>query len=253
MVTLKIDEIPVQVPEGTTLLEAAQKHGIWIPTLCHHESLTPTGGCRLCVVEIKGAAGSQVVSSCVYMAEEGLEVLTATEKILNIRRCIIELLLGEAPGAKVLQDLARDLDVKPVKRFAPRNELCIACGRCVRACSEIVGVSAIGFAKRGYEKLAVSPFYERAENCIGCGTCAEVCPTGAIRLTDIAEGKSAVTADGMKIQGPARIIENWKVSLKLKTCKECGETFAPENQLAYFSEKAGLPEDYYDVCRHCRT
>ncbi len=143
--------------------------------------------------------------------------------------------------------------MKPVKRFAPRDELCITCGRCVRACSELVGVSAIGFANRGYEKLAVSPFYERADACIGCGTCAEICPTGAIKIVDIEEGETAAAADGSKIQGPARIIENWKVALKLKTCKECGETFAPEGQLAYFSKKAGLPKDFYDMCRHCRT
>jgi len=253
MVTLKIDEIPVQVPEGTTLLQAAQKIGVWIPTLCHHESLSPSGGCRLCVVEINRDGKSQVVSSCVYKAEEGLVVQTSTEKILGIRTCIIELLLSEAPGAKVIQDLARDLGVKPVKRFTPRNELCIACGRCIRACSELVGVSAIGFAKRGYDKLAVSPFYERAEDCIGCGTCAEICPTGAISLKDIDEGDSAVVCEGTVIEGPARIIENWKVGLKLKVCKECGETFAPENQLAYFSKEAGLSKDFYDICRHCRT
>lgn len=253
MVTLKIDEIPVQVPEGTTLLQAAQKIGIWIPTLCHHESLTPSGGCRLCVVEIIRDGRSQVVSSCVYKAEEGLEVQTATEIIRGIRACIIQLLLSEAPEAEVLQDLARDLDVKPEKRFVSRNELCIACGRCIRACSELVGVSAIGFSKRGYEKLAVSPFYERAEDCIGCGTCAEICPTGAIKLIDIEEGETAVVLGGIKVQGPARVIENWEVDLKIKTCKECGETFAPENQLAYFSKEAGLSKDYYDICRHCRT
>lgn len=253
MVTLTIDGIPVQVPKGTTLLQAAQKVGIWIPTLCHHESLVPTGGCRLCVVELKNGNASQVVSSCVYKAEEGLEVQTATEKIRDIRATILELLLAEAPGAKVLQDLARDLGVKPLKRFAPRDELCIACGRCVRACSELVGVSAIGLANRGYEKLAVSPFYERAQDCIGCGTCAEICPTGAIKLIDIEEGETAAAADGSTIQGPARIIENWKVDLKLKTCKECGETFAPEGQLAHFTKEAGLPRDFYDVCRHCRT
>jgi len=253
MVTLKIDEIPVQVPKGTTLLQAAQKIGIWIPTLCHHESLTPTGGCRLCVVEINTGNASQVVSSCVYKVEEGLVVQTATEKIRDIRASILELLLAEAPGAKVLQDLARDLGVKPVKRFAPRDELCIACGRCVRACEELVGVSAISLANRGYEKLAVSPFYERAEDCIGCGTCAEICPTGAIKLIDIEEGETAAAHDGTKVQGPARIIENWKVDLKLKTCKECGETFAPEGQLAYFSKQAGLSKDFYDICRHCRT
>lgn len=253
MITLKIDGIPVRVPEGTTLLQAAQKIGIWIPTLCHHESLTPTGSCRLCVVEIDRGETSQVVSSCVYKAEEGLEVRTATERLHNIRTCIIELLLAEAPGAKVLQDLARDLGVKPVKRFMPRNELCIACGRCVRACRELVGVSAIDFAGRGYEKLVVSPFYERSEDCIGCGTCAEVCPTGAITLKDIEEGETAVSADGAVISGPARIIENWKVDLKLKICKACGEPFAPENQLAHFTKEAGLPKDFYDVCRHCRT
>ncbi|MCP4714681.1 MAG: 4Fe-4S dicluster domain-containing protein, partial [Deltaproteobacteria bacterium] len=166
--------------------------------------------------------------------------------------CIIELLLSEAPEAKVLQDLARELGVKPMKRFAPRNELCIACGRCVRACSELVGVSAIGFAGRGYEKLAVAPFYERAEDCIGCGTCAEICPTGAITLRDIDAGQTAAVPGGPAVNGPARIIEKWKVGLALKTCKECGEPFVPEKQAAHFTRIAALPEAFLDVCRYCR-
>ena len=65
--------------------------------------------------------------------------------------------------------------------------------------------------------------------------------------------ETAAAHDGTKVQGPARIIENWKVDLKLKICKECGEAFAPEGQLVYFSNEAGLPKDFYDICRHCRT
>ena len=85
MVTLKIDEIPVHVPEGTTLLQAAQKIGIWIPTLCHHESLTPDRWLQAVCGGNKERKASQVVSSCVYKAEEGLEVQTCTEKIRDIR------------------------------------------------------------------------------------------------------------------------------------------------------------------------
>ena len=253
MVTLTIDGTQVQAPEGSTILEAAQKIGIWIPTLCHHEALTPYGGCRLCAVEVTRNNAAQIVSSCSYTVAEDIEVHTATDKIIEIRKLIVALLLAEAPQAQVLQDLALELDVAPFKRFQARNELCIACGRCIRACQEIVGVGAIGFAKRGYEKKAAAPFFERSETCIGCGTCVAVCPTGAISMKEVLAGEQAVLPDGSTIQGPARIIENWKVGHTLKHCTKCGEPFAPQFQLEYFTRKVSLPADFFDVCMQCRT
>jgi ferredoxin len=145
------------------------------------------------------------------------------------------------------------MGVKAPKRFKARNELCIACGQCIRACREIVGVSAIDFAQRGYNKKAASPFFERSQDCIGCGTCFTICPTGAITLKDLAEGEKTVLPDGIEVTGPARIIDNWKVGLEMKRCKQCGEPFAPQFQLEYFTKKVKLPEDFFDVCMQCRA
>lgn len=252
MITFTIDGTSVHVPDGMTLLEAAQSIGIWIPTLCHHEALTPYGGCRLCIVEIDDGEKTRIVSSCNYMAEPGLRVMTHTDTIVSIRKAIIGLLLADAPKSPVLQALADALGVEPYTRFLARTDRCIACGRCVRACREIVGVQAIDFAYRGYKRVAASPFFERSETCIGCGTCVAVCPTGAITMRDIPAGMRAVVSDGPSIEGPARIIDNWKTSFALARCKKCGEPFAPEAQLDYMRARAQLPVDFFDVCRDCR-
>jgi len=252
MISFKIDAIAVTVEPGTTILEAAQQAGIRIPTLCHHEALTPYGGCRLCIVEVVRGDNRQIVSACAYAAEEGIRVKTATDRIIRLRRFIVGLLLAEAPQAKVLQELAEELGISAPARFTPRNELCIACGQCIRACRELVGVSAIDFAKRGYEKQAAAPYFERSEDCIGCGTCYAICPTGAITLRDIAEGERFTQPDGTVVAGPARIIDNWKVNFEMKRCKECGEAFAPAFQLEYIKKKAQLADDFFDVCVQCR-
>jgi predicted molibdopterin-dependent oxidoreductase YjgC len=252
MVELIIDGMKVDVPRGTTVLEAARQLDIDIPTLCYHEALTPYGGCRLCVVEVGANGATQVVSSCKYEVEQGLDVQTSSKKVLEVRRLVVELLLAEAPEAQVVQDLAAELNVRRPRRFTVRNELCIACGQCVRACREIVGVSAIDFAERGYERIAASPFFQRSDDCIGCGTCFYICPTGAITMKDIGEGEKAALPDGQEITGPARIIDNWKVGLAMKRCKECEEPFAPEFQLQHFTDRVQLPKDFFEVCVNCR-
>jgi predicted molibdopterin-dependent oxidoreductase YjgC len=252
VVPVTIDGISIHVPEGTTVLDAARQLDIYIPTLCHHEALTPYGGCRLCIVEVIRQGISQIVSSCAYTVEAEIEVKTATDKVIKLRKSVIELLLAEAPRAQVIQGLAKEFGVKAPKRFKPRNELCIACGQCIRACRELVGVSAIDFAKRGYERTAASPYFERSDACIGCGTCYAICPTGAITLHDIAEGETFTQPDGTVMQGPARIIDNWKVNFEMKRCKQCGEPFAPKLQLEYFTRNVALADDFYDVCVQCR-
>lgn len=253
MIKLTINGQPVAVPRGTTLLEAARQLGIWIPTLCHHEALTPYGGCRLCVVELLSDAGSRIVSSCSYEAADGLNVSTVSDTVVRIRKFIISLLLAEAPGAEILRRLAAELGVPEPPAAQPGDEKCIACGRCIRACREIVGVCAIDFAQRGHEKKPAAPFFDRSESCIGCGTCAAVCPTGAVTVRDLPEGERVRLGDAAEISGPARLIDNWKAALPLRRCPKCGEFFAPQFQLEYFMQRASLSPDCLDVCLQCRT
>ena len=253
MVKLTIDNQNIEVPEGTTVLEAAEKLNIYIPTLCHHESLMPYGGCRLCVVEVARNGTTDITSSCTYKVEAGLKVKTTTKRVQKVRRLVLELLLTEAPEAQIVQDLAREMGVAKPERLRPRkDDLCILCGRCVRACREVVGVSAIDFAGRGYSKKVAAPFFMSSPDCIACSTCFYICPTGAITMQEVEEGQKALIPEGEIIAGPARIIDNWKVGLEMKRCKQCGEIIAPEFQLEYLRKKVDLPKDHFDICPSCR-
>ena len=144
MPNITIDGIGFDAPEGWTVLEAAKFLGIDIPALCYHEGLSPGGGCRLCVVEIGEGNNTKVVSSCTYAVEEGLVVHTATERIINARKMILELLISQCPTSKTLQDLAAKWGLQQV-RFTPKWEDCIHCGLCVRMCEEQMMAKAIGF------------------------------------------------------------------------------------------------------------
>jgi NADH dehydrogenase/NADH:ubiquinone oxidoreductase subunit G len=253
MVKITIDNQTVEVAEGTTILEAAEKLNIYIPTLCHHETLKPYGGCRLCVVEITRNGVADLTSSCTHKVEEGLRVKTDTERVHKVRRLVLELLLAESPGAESINDLAREMGVAVPERLKLRkDDLCILCGRCIRACQEVVGVKAIGYAERGYARKVAAPFYKSSPDCIACGTCFYVCPTGAISMQELEEGEKARIPEGEEVTGPARIIDNWKVGLAMKRCKKCGEIIAPEFQLEYLRKKVDLKEDHFDICPGCR-
>lgn len=201
MVTLTIDGRKVTVSEGTNILSAAKKIDISIPALCHHPKLTAFGGCRLCLVEIKGMA--RPVTSCTTPVSEGMEVTTASPNLEGLRKTILELILSDHPndcmvcekaGDCTLQELAyfyglRENRFEGERRiykkrdgnpFIERDlEKCIMCGRCVKACDEIEGVSAIDFGYRGFSSKICTPF-EKDLNCEFCGQCVAVCPTGAL-------------------------------------------------------------------------
>ncbi|TET39082.1 MAG: 4Fe-4S dicluster domain-containing protein [Dehalococcoidia bacterium] len=194
-VTLTIDGKKVEAEEGMTVLEAAKSVAIEIPTLCYHEALSPYGACRLCTVEITTDGRSRLVTSCLYPVEEGLMVKTDTPQVIRARKMIVELMLSRCPNVPKIQELAREYGVeKP--RFKVEEELCILCGLCARMCEEVVGVSAINFTQRGFEREITTPFAEISEACIGCGACAKVCPTGAITLEDI-YGRQVVHAEAL--------------------------------------------------------
>ncbi|MFH1231517.1 MAG: 2Fe-2S iron-sulfur cluster-binding protein [Planctomycetota bacterium] len=181
MINLTINGKSVQIEKDKTVLDAIRKAGVEVPTLCYHKDLTGYGSCRLCQVEVTQKGKTRQVVSCLYPVAEGLTVQTHTEKVEKNRRMLIELLLARSPDAKVLQEMAKDYKIgKP--RFRLKAEKCILCGLCVRVCSEILGVNAIGFASRGTSKKIEVPFRETPEDCLGCGACTYVCPTGAIQM-----------------------------------------------------------------------
>jgi NADH dehydrogenase/NADH:ubiquinone oxidoreductase subunit G len=187
MIHLTIDNQGVEAPEGRTLLEACREHGIHIPTLCYHPALEPYGGCRLCVVELcPPGRPSRLVASCVYPCEEGAVVKTASEMVASSRRLTAELILAASYTTPEMLALGEELGVKDVRFKLPEENACVLCGLCVRACKEIVGVSAISVIQRGISKKVATPFQVTSSRCIGCGTCVLICPTGAFKFESVA-------------------------------------------------------------------
>ncbi|WP_449244566.1 2Fe-2S iron-sulfur cluster-binding protein [Desulfobacca acetoxidans] len=235
-VSLLINGLYVKVPAGTTILMAARQLDIEIPTLCYHPDLKPEGQCRLCVVEIGEWPRTRLVNSCTYPVEEGLSVQTHSEKVLDARRVILELLLARTPKSKLIREMAAELGVTE-SRFKTEDpeELCILCGLCVRTCRDIVGVSAISMINRTPEKQVATPFKLKSDACIGCGSCAFICPNNVIPYTE----KNGI-----------RTI--WGRDFELVKCESCGNYIAPMAQLEYWAKLTGDPVERYLICRDCR-
>jgi len=181
IITLTINGEEVQVQEGQTVLDAAKELGVWIPTLCYHEALEPYGACRLCLVEIEMQGRRQLVASCAQPATEGMQVFTDTEKVLETRKVVAELLLARCSENEKVKEICRKMGVTETP-FIKKKEDCVLCGICVRMCNERMKVGAINFIGRGANRRVGTPFDEVSEVCMTCGACESTCPTGAISV-----------------------------------------------------------------------
>jgi len=239
MVKITIDNQIVEAEPSSTILDAANKVGIYIPTLCYHESLSPGGSCRLCVVEIATNGKSELTAACTYPVEEGLQVKTNSEKIMKARKLAIELLLAQRPHSNRIQELTRKLGIEKPS-FTLTEKECILCGLCVRACHKIVSADAISFIAQGLNRDVDESFVKHSEiKCIGCDSCAYVCPTEAITVEDVGDTRTLTTPGG-------------KIEFKLKKCKICGSYWAPEKQLEYIAKQSNIAPETFDVCLNCR-
>jgi NADH dehydrogenase/NADH:ubiquinone oxidoreductase subunit G len=177
---MQMDGREVEASEGMTVLEAAEKAGIEIPTLCHHEKLEPYGGCRLCIVEVEAGGRTRLVVSCVYLAEPDLVVRTRSERIDRIRKTLLELLMAHAPDSPKLEAMAREYGADG-SRFEKESSFCVHCGLCVRYCAEVKKNHAVGFVDRGIRKEIAFIPQIAAEVCDDCKECFALCPTSYLQ------------------------------------------------------------------------
>ena len=189
MITLTINDQKIQIEEGTKILEAAQRSGIKIPTLCHHKALSSYGACRLCIVEIKDGNYSDIVASCLYPVQEGLVIQTHSERVIKTRRIMAELLLTRCPDSTEIQKLAKEIGVTKLRLKPKKDMSCILCGLCVRMCNERMGIGAMGFINRGSKRRVSSPFGKQSDICHLCGACVSICPTKRITIEDVSGAK----------------------------------------------------------------
>ncbi len=208
MPTLTVDNITVEVSEGTTILKAAELAGVTIPTLCYMEGAQAIGACRVCLVEVEGARA--LVASCATPATDGMKVFTNSKRAREARRTVVELLLSDHDGDCQtcdrnedceLQTLARDLGIREItytgeksRRFVDDSTpalirdsaKCVLCRRCVTVCGEVQGVGGLFPQNRGFDTVIGPAFCNDLADvvCVQCGQCAAVCPVGAISEKD---------------------------------------------------------------------
>lgn len=242
-VSLTINGLDISVPAGSTILQAAEVLGVAIPTLCHHKELSPSGSCRLCIVEIfrqghKDGRG-KIDAACVCPVGEGMIVETDSPSVQRERKEILRLLLSRAPRSEKISALAIQYgaDDSLYHSVDGGESNCIVCGLCIRVCNELIGAQAIGTAYRGVKKKVISPYGIAADLCIGCLACEAVCPTGVISF---------------ELRDKLLVKEDWNVSLPVLRCDECGTVIGAERQWKTLKKQVAVEEELLRLCPQCR-
>lgn len=240
MINLTIDGVQVSVPAGSTVLEAARKANIHIPTLCYLKDVNQIGACRVCVVDV-GARALQ--AACVYPVAEGMVVKTNTPAVRRARKTVVELLLSihdrkclscSRNNNCELQDLCRDLGIDDDNHFSGEmnhydvddaspcvvrdNNKCVLCRRCVAACHQQQNVGVIGAVRRGFTTAIESPWKLPLANtgCVGCGQCIVACPVGALKEKD------SIKAVDKLLEGPKHVVVQTAPAVRAALGEEFG-------------------------------
>lgn len=225
-ITVKINGVELEVPKGTTVLEAAHIAGFEIPTLCYMKEINEIGACRICVTEVNEGRGFRLVAGCVYPCSDKMEILTSSPKVIESRKRTLELILSThdrkclscvRSGNCELQKLAKDYGVEDASVYdGAKNEYeidctaahmyrdnnkCILCRRCVAVCAKTQGIGVIGANERGFKTYIGSAFDMGLgeTSCVSCGQCIAVCPVGAISEKDYTNEVLAAIADPEKV------------------------------------------------------
>lgn len=214
-IEITVDGRKLKTENRTMLLDILNQNDIFVPQLCNHPALIPSGSCRLCLVEITRKEWnnqSKIVTSCLYPAENGLIVSTRSAQVLRIRRNLLKLYLAQYPGSELIRNLARDqgVDSTPYTTGSD-DDSCILCGLCTRVCQDL-GPGAISMLERGIDKQVGPNPDGYADDCTGCRTCESICPTKAI----------AVQREGQYFRIWKRDFEIAICSVDPNSCRGCG-------------------------------
>lgn len=262
---ITVNNREIEAVKGETILQALRRAGISIPTLCNMEGFTPTGACRLCMVEVKGK--TDLIPACSNPVEEWMDVQTHTTRVIKARRVIVELLLSSHPDDCLycernchceLQDLAFELNIRERKQTARKSNKikdlsspaiirdpakCILCGRCVRVCEEVMGCSTLEFSGKG-DHSGISTTCDQGINsssCITCGQCILVCPTSALyEKKNLAELQAGLNNPALY---PVAIIDP-VVSVTLASLSGSRNLRQTKRQLNGVLKKCGFREVY---------